>query len=190
VTVSVSRGARTLILRAPNHDEATLRVEAVVGQTVPARATLQAHAGRLRVRASVEGAVVRARQGAGESRLLADALGEGATLPVGVWTIEVSCEGFEPLERTVDITRDALESVDVVLVPRVETPGTLLVSWGERDAVVRIDGVNVARTPAALPIPPGDHRIEVEGSGGRILRRTVRVASGRSEWIDFSEGER
>ncbi|MEZ4323317.1 MAG: serine/threonine-protein kinase [Myxococcota bacterium] len=60
-------------------------------------------------------------------------------------------------------------------VPTVDpsTFGTLMINSAEPGRTIRIDGVSRGVTPKQVSLPPGDHRVEVEG----YAAQTIRVSS-------------
>jgi serine/threonine-protein kinase len=63
--------------------------------------------------------------------------------------------------------------------------GRLVVNSIPADAVVRVDGTSVGRTPRELDLAPGTYRVELAKDGHKPGREEVRLEAGRSERVDL-----
>ena len=131
--------------------------------------TLAPEQGRLRVEVMPPEASVIARRvdsASGEAPELPITPGAGALLPVGRYEVSASATGFVSASATVVVVEGGEESRVLTLDPIPTPRGRVLVSTGGVPARVRIDGVEVAETPARVDgVEVGEHRVEIVADG-------------------------
>ncbi|MBC7975255.1 MAG: PEGA domain-containing protein [Myxococcales bacterium] len=157
-------------------------------QTVEVKAGLQT-----KVRADI---AAQMNNGVGVIRVLSDAEGARAFLdgtdmgpvPVdikdvkaGEHIVQVKAAGFQPSERTVNVTAGGSQIVKFDL--NTEAPGDtglLKVVSTVPDATVYIDGAQVGSVPQEKRLSAGDHPVVVRLEGYKQFEQNVRVTAGQT----------
>jgi hypothetical protein len=141
--------------------------------------------GRLAVRTTPAGATVRV-----------DGAEAGLTplqieVSVGPHRVEARLDGFESATRWVDVLENQTADVEFGLVALGATPGeggALLVRVDPAGTVF-VDGERLGPAPfGPHAVPPGEHRVRVEGDDGRTWEETVEVSAGRTMVVDVRLG--
>ncbi|MFO0713220.1 MAG: PEGA domain-containing protein [Sandaracinus sp.] len=188
-TLVLSPGRHVVTLTHPRAGDASVEVEAALGAPGAVSLRLEPRVGRLRIRvedgiaaASVE---LRAEGEATEptgTPLVVEA-GRETTLPIGRYRGAVRAEGYADAELIVTVREASVEERTVTLVPRPRPTGTLAVRT-DVDAIVRIDGVERARTPARIPrLEVGTHRVEVRSPGHLPWTADVAITEDRVRYL-------
>jgi hypothetical protein len=180
--IAVSPGEHTLFFTAAGHEERTLVVQAVIGETRPARVTLAAMPGALRVHAPT-GAV---------ATLDGTPIGTEVPVPVaaGAHTLRVTLAGRAIAERRVEVAPGAtLVEVDVTRdAPLPAGAGSLEVAVNVGARVI-VDGNPLGRgTRVGAPLGAGTHRVRVEAEGYLPYATTVAVQAGQRTRLEATLG--
>lgn len=78
-------------------------------------------------------------------------------------------------------------SIEARIATLLESPAVLVVRSTEPGHAILLDGVPVdEKTPAELEVPPGTHTVMVVGEGKQVGEKTVQVAYGQVEELDFT----
>jgi NADH:ubiquinone oxidoreductase subunit 3 (subunit A) len=180
--IAVSPGEHTLFFTAAGHEERTLTVQAVVGETRPARVTLAAMPGALRVRAptgalaTLDGAPI--------------ALDVVVPVASGAHTLRVTVAGRAITERRVEVAPGAtLVEVDATRDAPVPAGAGRLEVAVDVAAQVLVDGTRLgAGTRVGGPLGAGTHRVRVEAEGYLPYESTVAVEAGQRTRLEVSLG--
>lgn len=132
-------------------------------------------------------------QAAPESLIEIDGAQVGATNQAGVLVVTgmqagrhivvASKEGYETVNRRVEVIPDRSDVVELTMVPR---PATLSVTANVPDAIVRIAGVGEYRLPVTgRTIQPGSYRLAVSKPLFVEVEEEVEVRAGQSATLDF-----
>ena len=132
-------------------------------------------------------------QAAPDSRIEIDGAPVGATDQAGVLVVTgmqagrhilvASKEGYETVNRRVEVTPGRSDVVELRMVPR---PATLSVTANVPDATVRIAGMGEFRLPlTGRRIEPGSYHVTVSKSHFADAEDNVEVRAGQSATLDF-----
>ena len=132
-------------------------------------------------------------QAAPESLIEIDGTQVGATNQAGVLVVTgmqagrhivvASKEGYETVNRRVEVIPGRSDVVELTMVPR---PATLSVTANVPDAIVRIAGVGEYRLPVTgRRIEPGSYRLAVSKPLFVEVEEDVEVRAGQSATLDF-----
>ena len=132
-------------------------------------------------------------QAAPESLIEIDGAQVGATNQAGVLVVTgmqagrhivvASKEGYETVNRGVEVIPGRSDVVELTMVPR---PATLSVTASVPDAIVRIAGVGEYRLPVTgRRIEPGSYRLTVSKPLFVEVEEDVEVRAGQSATLDF-----
>ena len=154
----------------------------------PARAS-----GRRTAGSPAEGEARLVVQAAPESRIEIDGAEVGATNQAGILVVTgvqagrhivvASKEGYETVNRRVEVVSGRSDVVELRMVPR---PATLSVTANVPDAMVRIAGVGEFRLPVTgRRIEPGSYRLAVSKPLFVEAEDNVEVRAGQSATLDF-----
>lgn len=175
-SLEVSAGARSSV------DEALRpRVgQLVVAAPADSRVTLRRVSGELRAPAMRATSTRRdeGRDDAAAEDPRSDAIEVDANtpieLPIGTYEVRAARVTTSP-SRHVRVVEGATARVALIDAPAAPATGRLLVQ-SEPPATLFLDGVERARTPAALlELPTGEHQVELVTPGHRRWRRTLRI---------------
>lgn len=146
-----------------------LEVEALLSREL-------ARIGRVGVEANVPGSIVSIDGIDVATTPLAAPIEVGA----GRHTIGVRAPGYEGVTRALDVAGGVEERVAVELRPEVVPRGSLRITASVAGVRVRVDGVEVGRTPldATVPVHAGDHDIVGVRAGYLDDARRVHVEDG------------
>lgn len=102
-------------------------------------------------------------------------------LSLGAHQVVVTKAGYEPLQKSVQLSGGDEARVEGPLSPEITT-GHLVVTAGGAKVEVFVDGNDVGPAPWEGDVKPGSHVVEGRGDGRAIAARTVDVAlKGRVE---------
>jgi hypothetical protein len=97
-------------------------------------------------------------------------------LPVGTYRVRAVARGWEPVESTVLVEEGDPAEVSLVARQLPEPTGGMLVSAGSIHALVLVDGVRKAESPATLEkLPLGEHQVELRADGYHPWLRRVTI---------------
>jgi hypothetical protein len=130
------------------------------------------------------------------ARLLVDGVEVGATpflepirIDVGRRLLRLQKEGFEPAEKTIDVTRGKVASVDFDL-QHINKTGTVAVTVdGPESATVYMDGRELGPAPYRGPVPAGPHTFEARAAGYATVQQSAEVVYGDSLSVTLSLAE-
>jgi formylglycine-generating enzyme required for sulfatase activity len=115
---------------------------------------------------------------------LALPLGQRWLMLAGEHELAVTAPGYHPVERTIEVSADASQSVDVVMAP---LPGRVTVLSQPEGASILLDGELIGETPLeTLSIAAGEHRLEARAP--RHLPRDLVIeieGRGREQTLDL-----
>jgi hypothetical protein len=111
-------------------------------------------------------------------------LANGLLVDLGQHKLVLSKEGFETLERSVEVAGGSEATLAIALNPRV-LPARLSVSAG-RDATVVVDGKDIARERFEGELPPGTHDVRVTAPGKMTYRREVLLRDGETRSLQVT----
>lgn len=87
-------------------------------------------------------------------------------LSPGAHRVELSLDGYEPVERMVTVVGGETEELALTLEPGTPRPGRIVVTANREDAFVILDGLSRGRAPITLErIPPGTHAVRLSAEG-------------------------
>lgn len=185
-TIVLSPGAHVIALSHPGAHDAEVEVVAEVGVVHEVHLDMTPRLGRLRV--ALEGsasAEIVAVSDATGARHGCDLDAETA-LPIGGYHVTVSRDGYAEESFVVQVQEDALESRVVTLRALARPTGALAVRANVA-ALVRIDGVERAETPARVPsLEVGTHRVEITAPGHVAWSGEIEVTEGRVSYLSVS----
>lgn len=110
-------------------------------------------------------------------------------IDVGQRKLQLVKEGFEPLEKTVDVARSKLASVEFDLQHLVKTGTVSVVVEGPEDASVFMDGRELGPAPFKGPLPAGPHTFEARATGYATVQQTSEVLYGEPLNLTLSLAE-
>ena len=130
------------------------------------------------------------------ARLLVDGIEIGVTpflepirIDVGRRQLRLLKDGFEAAEKTVDVTRGKLASVDFDLQD-INKTGTVSVTVdGPKSATVYMDGRELGDAPYNGPVPAGPHTFEARATGYATVQQSAEVVYGDSLSVTLSLAE-
>jgi len=130
------------------------------------------------------------------AHLLVDGVEVGVTpflepirIDVGRRLLRLQKEGFEPAEKTIDVTRGKLASVDFDL-QHINKTGTVAVTVdGPESATVYMDGRELGPAPYKGPVPAGPHTFEARATGYATVQQSAEVVYGDSLSVTLSLAE-
>lgn len=181
-TIVVGAGAHTILLTLDGHHGARGEVTAAVGEVTSLRVQLAPRLGRLAVVTTPPDAEVVVLRGEVEvARLTARREHE---LPVGRYDLRAVAPGHEPALSTVRVVEGRVERRTLVARALPTPVGRLLVSAGDVEASVVVDGSARGEVPAVLDaMAVGEHDVEVRADGYRPWRRTVEIERDRATHV-------
>jgi hypothetical protein len=173
-SIPLDPGRHRLELDLAGHHPGAAEVTAEPGQQTLARLALVERTGRVRVRVEPPSARVTFLR---EQPALEIHARPGETvLPVGTYRVRSVAPGWEPVESRVLVEEGSPAEVSLVARQLPEPTGGLLVSAGPVHALVLVDGVRKAESPATLDkVPVGRHRVELRAAGYHPWLRKVWV---------------
>jgi hypothetical protein len=175
-------GRHEVTLSLADHEPVRREVVAEVGRPARLSLTLPRSTGTVRVTTEPPGAAIEAH--------CADGLvvwiepGEEAVLPVGATWLEASAPGHDRARLDLVVRRGERLERALELARAAPPTGRVLVSSGGVRARVRVDGADLAETPAVLTLPVGAHRLELVSPGHPRVQRDVEVRGDRPVVID------
>ena len=101
-------------------------------------------------------------------------LGSQFLLRPGQYEMQVERAGYRPLQRNVEVTREANQRVEIVLE---KLPGLLAISVPVA-ATVSIDGVEVGSAPGEFEVEPGKHTVAINAPRYRSYSTELEVEGG------------
>jgi hypothetical protein len=130
------------------------------------------------------------------AHLLVDGVEVGVTpflepirIDVGRRLLRLQKEGFEPAEKTIDVTRGKVASVDFDL-QHINKTGTVAVTVdGPESATVYMDGRELGPAPYKGPVPAGPHTFEARATGYATVQQSAEVVYGDSLSVTLSLAE-
>lgn len=180
--VALEPGAHTVMASLGGHRDATASVTVQRGRRTRVELRLEELRSELRVSGAPDGAVVTYDRG-GEP-LGSFPAAAPSDVPAGELHVVVTCEGYEPFERTVHVAREARRELVVAMAPLPPVLGRLLVSTGGIVARVAIDGEDRTETPATLRLPVGTHTVTVSADGYATATTTVEIQRDQSSLLE------
>lgn len=139
------------------------------------------------IRAKVASLTVRVKQPGATVRLGDVVLGaapiERKAVNAGKTKIVVTAEGFEPLEKIIELAGAKETTLDLALVPK-DRRGTLVVR-SVAGASVTIDGVPAGDVPAEARLAPGSHDVTVEHDDYYASTSKVVLGVGERKELDI-----
>lgn len=176
LSLALEEGSHQLFLRMPHHDEWQSSFTVEVGEQKRQEIELVPHAGRLELRGSPEGAVVRevsSGQILGELPLSLDR-------PPGGLDVVVEAAGFHPKRVQLELVADEVTDRTVELD---EKRGQVVVESYERNALVRIDGKSQGFAPIVVDLQEGVHEVTVELDGFHTYTETLSLEEGEQQLV-------
>jgi hypothetical protein len=108
---------------------------------------------------------------------LALPFGKRYLLLPGEYGVSAKAEGYQPLITTVDVDDSDSQILELSLQA---LPGLISIDSTPQGASVTVDGESVGKTPLVdLPLPQGEHQLELEETRHQPLTQTLQV-TGRS----------
>jgi formylglycine-generating enzyme required for sulfatase activity len=105
-------------------------------------------------------------------------------LTAGERQIELSLPGYNAWQQQVRVLADQPQTLDPVRLSLAD--GRLSVATSPEDVTVYIDGEHRGRTPVDLRLPPNvEYRVELTRPGYQTISRTLTLAPGGREQLDF-----
>jgi len=105
-------------------------------------------------------------------------------IDLGIHTVLVSKEGFDPAERRIDVVGGREDSLSLTLVARAR-PAQLLV-LGEAGASIVVDHRDVARDRFDAIVPAGMHLVQVSAPGKKTYETEVELHDGETRSLQIS----
>lgn len=185
-------GVKTLEIRATGYDAVDFPVEIEQGDTLTVERDLNQITGNL---------YVTIQQGDAELTMTKDGqvveqwqgFKNFTDYPVGTYQIEAKLTNFRSETRTVELTRNAEETVDFNL-QQIDGKGSLVVDAVFRDAEVKLKGPGFTRNYDELPLnlpslPFGKYEIEIEKEGFDEITKQIEINSLSQELTVVDEFE-
>jgi hypothetical protein len=178
-TIALTPGEHRILLAREGHEDASVAVSPAAGREIEIATTLTPITTELALEVVPADASISAVGPRGEVSLVG-----GTTLvPVGAYSITARAPGHR--ETTVELVlRPGVAERRTLVLDALPPPsGRLLVSLATAgvSARVRIDGAEVAETPARLDLGVGAHTVELAAEGFLPWSGTVRIEEGRGE---------
>jgi PEGA domain len=114
---------------------------------------------------------------------------EPITIDVGRRQVRLEMEGFEPLEKTVDVVRGRVASVEFDLQHTNKTGTVSVLVEGPEASMVYMDGRELGPAPFNGPVPAGPHTFEARASGYASVQQSVEVLYGDTLSVTLSLAE-
>jgi len=132
----------------------------------------------------------------GGARLIIDGIEVGmtpfvepVTIDVGRRLLRLQKAGFEPLEKSVDVVRGKVASVDFDL-QHVNKTGTVSITVdGPEAATVFMDGRELGSAPFDGPVPAGPHTFEARAAGYASVQQSAEVVYGEALAVSMTLAE-
>jgi hypothetical protein len=105
---------------------------------------------------------------------------EPVTIDVGRRLLRLQKAGFEPLEKSVDVVRGKVATVDFDLQHINKTGTVSVVVEGPESATVFMDGRELGPAPFDGPLPAGPHTFEARAAGYASVQQTAEVVYGEA----------
>lgn len=175
-------GAHTITIERDGYRAVTVSVTATVGTEVAATGTLAQIVGTLHVDAGQGGTVV-VRE-AGGPALAEGAAPLDASLPPGVYQVEVAQEGFHTFTSVARVTAEARTDVQVALEVLPPPTGDLTITSSAAGAVIQLDGEPAGFAPTLLTgLSLGEHRVRLEHPGLSPYEGSVSIDENARGWL-------
>ena len=115
-------------------------------------------------------------------------------LDPGPHTIRISKDGYEPVERRVDLKKGETFSLGLIELKQVVVTASLAIDGATRDAEVLIDGTSKGNVGAdgslrLNDLPPGDHAITLRKADFEDKQVSRAFAAGQAVRISGAEGQ-
>ena len=130
------------------------------------------------------------------ARLLVDGVEVGVTpflepirIDVGRRQLRLEKDGFEPAEKTFDVTRGKVASVTFDLQHTNKTGNVAVTVDGPESATVYMDGRELGPAPYKGPVPAGPHTFEARATGYATVQQSAEVVYGDSLSVTLSLAE-
>lgn len=185
-------GVKTLEIRATGYDPINFPIEIEQGDTLTVERNLNQITGNLYVTIQQENATLTMTK---DGQVVEQWQGfkNFTNYPVGTYQIEAKLNNYRPETRTIELTRNAEETVDFNLV-QIDGKGSLTVDAVFRDAEVELKGPGFTRTYDELPLnlPSlsfGSYEIKIEKKGFDDITKRVEINSLSQELTVVDEFE-
>jgi hypothetical protein len=105
-------------------------------------------------------------------------------LEPGRLLVEVKKPGFNPYSQWIEVKGGEILSLQVALVAEAQPVGTVFVTSDVSGAVILVDGVERARTPASIELAPGPALFEIRAPNLPAWKTTVQVEAGKKAIVE------
>jgi hypothetical protein len=175
-------GSHVITLERAGYRSVSVTVEARQGAEVAAAGTLSQIVGALHV-AGGEGAAVEVREAGGPVVAQGTALLD-ASLPPGLYQIDVRAAGFRPFTSMSRVTPEARTDVQVALEALPPATGDLTITSSAAGAMIQLDGERAGFAPTLLQgLLLGEHRVRLEHPGLEPYEGTVTIDENARGWL-------
>jgi outer membrane receptor for ferrienterochelin and colicins len=175
-------GEHTITIERGGYRSVTVTVTAREGEEVAASGTLTQIVGTLHV-ASAEGGTVEVRE-AGGPTLAHGAAPLDATLPPGLYEVEVQADGYRPFTSVSRVSPDARTDMQVALEALPPPTGDLTVTSSAAGALIQLDGEPAGFAPTLMTgLSLGEHRVHLEHPGLAPYDGTVTIDENARGWL-------
>jgi hypothetical protein len=178
-------GDHTITVERDGYRSVTVTVTARQGEEVLAAGTLEQIVGTLHVASSQGGNVV-VRE-AGGPTLAQGAAPLDASLPPGLYELEVQHDGYHAFTSVARVTAEARTDVQVALEALPPPTGDLTITSSAAGAVIRLDGEPAGFAPTLLSgLSLGEHRVQLEHPGLQTYEGSVSIEENSRGWLTVS----
>ncbi|MGO8673604.1 MAG: PEGA domain-containing protein [Capsulimonadaceae bacterium] len=116
---------------------------------------------------------------------LADGRASGFTLtdlPIGLYTVSVEADGYEPFKKVVEVTAGGTASIQPALRSQF---GSLLVTVPEIAVTVNVDGADVGTSGSPIRLASGTHDLKLTADSARLALDGQQVQGGKQATISL-----
>jgi hypothetical protein len=175
-------GEHTITVERGGYRAVTVTVTARDGEEVTATGTLEQIVGSLHI-ASTEGGAVTVRE-AGGPTLAQGTSPLDATLPPGLYEVEVQEDGFRTFTSVARVTAEARTELSVELERAPAPTGDLTITSSAAGAVIQIDGEPAGFAPTLLTgLTVGEHEVRLEHPGLLTYEGAVSIEENARGWL-------
>ncbi len=175
-------GEHVVTLERDGYRSVTVSVSAAQGREVPATGTLARITGTLHVDAAPGGSVVVREPGAATQ--VEGSAPLHASLPPGLYEVEVRQDGFHSFTAVARVTAEARTDVRVALEALPPPTGDLTITSSAAGAVIQLDGEPTGFAPTLLTgLSLGEHRVRLEHPGLSPYEGTVTIEENARGWL-------